>query len=480
MKLVDALRQNDTLTENGMATNSSSLNEVVDLFYTIGAMRGQDKQRLIAKFLAAFHTDSTRSMKILFWVRDIRGGAGERQIFRDIIKYLADNYTNSLKKNLKYIPEYGRWDDLLSLENTKLESAAFHLIKEAISEGGTLAEKWMPRKGKTASKLRKYMGVTPKEYRKLLVNGTSVVETLMCAKRWKDIDFSKIPSLASARYQKSFLKNAEKTYRDYIDQLKEGKTKINASAVYPYDVVKSLNSGNFEVANEQWKALPDYLKDTNEMILPMVDTSGSMAVAAGNNKNVSCMDIAVSLGLYISERNEGLFKNAFLTFSSNPKLQYLSGSLKDRYTQLYQADWGMNTNIKAAFDMILKQAVKHKLNQSEMPDKILILSDMQFDSAINNNRYYGRNNPGDMWNPTAQELIEEMYAEAGYKVPKIVYWNIQSRNGDIPVKFDKDGTALISGFSPAIMTSILGSDDFSPISIMDKTILSDRYAQIEV
>lgn len=478
MKLVDALRQNDVLTENGMATNSSSLNAVVDLFYNIGAMRGQDKERLIATFSKAFYADPTRAMKILFWARDVRGGAGERQIFRDIMLYLADVHSEALVKNLNLIPEFGRWDDLLVLEGTKLEKQAFDLISNAIiNDQNGLAAKWMPRKGATAAKLRNNMGLTPKMYRKVLVGLTNVVEQLMCAKRWEDIDFSKLPSVAGARYQKAFWKNAKEQYEAYIGKLQKGEAKINAGAVYPYDVTKSLNRGNKDVASEQWKALPNYMEGSNEMILPMVDVSGSMSCAAGGNPNVTCMDVAISLGLYISERNEGPFKDAFLTFSGSPKLQVLSGSLADRYRQLQKAEWAMNTNIEAAFKTVLDQAIKHKVSQDQMPDKILILSDMQFDEATRSSGWY-RSESVPEWNSTAQQMIEKMYAEAGYKCPKIVYWNIQSRSGDVPVAFDKTGAALISGFSPAIMTSLLGADEFTPIAIMDKTIMSERYEKV--
>lgn len=477
MNLVDALRQEDVLTENGMATNSSSLNSVVDLFYNIGAMRGKEKDRLIANFSAAFVEDPNRAMKVLFWARDAREGAGERQIFRDIIKYLAEAHPESLLKNLEYIPEFGRWDDLLALEGTDLEGDAFSLISRAIEDGNGLAAKWMPRKGATAAKLRNSMGLTPKMYRKILVGLTDVVEQLMCAKRWDEIDFSKLPSLASARYQKAFMKNAEANYQEYISKLQTGETKINAGAVYPYDVVKSLKMGNPSVAIAQWKALPNYLEGANEMILPMVDVSGSMGVAIGNNRNLTCMDVAISLGLYISERNEGPFKDAFLTFSGEPKLEVLKGTLLDRYHQLSSSSWGMNTNLEAAFKKVLDQAIKHKVTQNQMPDKILILSDMQFDQATKTGGYW-RSNEVPEWNPTAQQMIEKMYADAGYVLPKIVYWNLHSIHGDVPVAFDKTGTALISGFSPAIMVSLLGAEEFTPISIMDKTIMKERYSII--
>jgi hypothetical protein len=479
MKLVDALRQEDRLTENGMATNSSSLSAVVDLFFNIGAMRGQDKERLIATFSKAFYQDPTRAMKILFWARDVRGGAGERQIFRDIMGYLVESHPEALKMNLNLIPEFGRWDDLLVLEDTKLQADAFNLIQKALLEDQDgLCAKWMPRKGVTAAKLRNHMGLTPKLYRKVLVSLTNVVEQLMCAKKWEDIDFSKLPSVAGARYQKAFWKNAKEQYEAYIGKLQKGEAKINAGAVYPYDITKSLRSGNADVATEQWKALPNWMEGANEMILPMVDVSGSMSCPAGGNPNVTCMDVAVSLGLYISEKNEGPFKDAFLTFSGKPELQVLTGSLKDRFQQLSRSDWAMNTNLEAAFKQVLDQAVKHDVSQDQMPDKILILSDMEFDEATATRSYWGRNDNTSEWNSTAQQMIENMYNNAGYKMPKIVYWNIQSRNGQSPVRFDKQGTALISGFSPAIMTSVIAAEEFTPVSIMDQTIMSERYAEI--
>jgi hypothetical protein len=477
MEFLDALRQEDMVTENGMATNSTSLNACVDLFFNIGAMRGQDKQRLIATFSKAFNEDPKRAMKLLFWARDVRGGAGERQVFKDILVYLAEDHDLALRPNLHLIPEYGRWDDLLSLVGTYLEKEAMTLISDALINENGLCAKWMPRKGAVAEKLRKFTGMSPKQYRKSIVGLTNVVETKMCAGDWNSIEFGKLPSVASARYQKAFGKNAYESYSAYIASLVKGEAKINAGAVYPYDVTKSLNYGNSSVANEQWKALPNYMEGANDMILPVVDVSGSMSCSAGGSKSVTCMDVAISLGLYISERNVGPFKDAFITFSSKPQLQVLSGSLKDRYTQMSNSDWGMSTDLEATFKLILNQATTHKLSQDKMPNKILILSDMEFNQAVYTGSYSTRFKSGN-WNPTAQQMIEQMYADAGYKVPQIVYWNIQSRNGGVPVAFDTAGTALVSGFSPAIMTSLLGGDIESPQQIMDKTILSERYAPV--
>jgi len=220
------------------------------------------------------------------------------------------------------------------------------------------------------------------------------------------------------------------------------------------------------------------MEGSTEMLLPVVDVSGSMSTSAGGNKNVTCMDVAISLGLYISERNEGPFKDAFITFSPDPKLQVLSGNLTDRFRQLQKADWGMNTDLQKVFKLILDQAKKHNLDQAEVPTKILILSDMEFDEATHTSRgWYGNKEVSD-WNPTAQQMISQMYADAGYEMPQIVYWNIQSRGSNIPVRFDETGTALVSGFSPAIMTSLIAGKIVSPEQIMDQTIMSERYAKV--
>jgi len=477
MNLIDALQTKDTLTENGMSTNSSSLNHCVNLFFQIGAMRGMDKKRLLAKVSKAFNEDPLTTIKIIFWTRDVRGGAGERQIFRDCLLWLCDNHRNVLNKNIHLISEYGRWDDVLTLVGTmNCWESALHIIKTALDKQDGLCAKWMPRKGPKANIIRRYLKLSPKQYRKLLVGLTNVVETKMCAKDWSSIEYSKLPSLASSRYQKTFMKNDEERYEEYKRALVDGKTTINSGAIYPYDITKSIKyGGEKDVAQAQWESLPNYMEGISERVLPVVDTSGSMTTSAGNNGKVTCMDVSTSLGLYISERNEGVFKNTFITFSSRPQLQLLEGSLADRLDQLERADWGMNTDLKATFELILDQAVKHNVPLSQMPTKVLVLSDMEFDEAIGSRMYDISD-----WNPTAQEMIKGMYEEAGYEMPGIVYWNIQSRQDNVPTRFDEMGTALVSGFSPSIMKSILSCEELTPYNMMMETIGSARYESITV
>ncbi len=477
-KLIEAITTNDARTENGMATHSSSLNLCVDLFFTIGAMRGQDKTRLINTFTKAYGEDALTATKLLFWARDVRGGAGERQIFRDIITYLASSkHVSTLKNNLALISEYGRWDDLLLLIGTPLEKDALDLIATALKDGNGLCAKWMPRpnvgnreKKRWASVLRKHLGLDPKAYRKMLVEHTNVVEQLMCAKEFGNIQYGKIPSKAMSDYMKAFGRNDYERFSAYLTSVDKGEAKINAGALYPYDIVKNMKHGSSNGADTQWNALPNYLEGNSERVLPMVDVSGSMECPAGNNNNVSCMDVAVSLGLYISERNVGPFKDAFITFTSKPTLQILKGTLSERHRQM-KGVVGYDTNLEAAFKMVLDKAVAKNVAAEEMPTMILVLSDMEF------NNYSVRG----MENATAQAMIKTMYNNAGYEMPKLVYWNIQSRNGNNnPVKFDESGTALVSGFSPALLTNLLAGKDMTPYSMMMNVIGSERYAPVTI
>lgn len=460
--------ENVTLTENGMVTNPTTLNKCVDLFFSIGAMRGKSKDTVVSLFNEAYKENPLIASKLLFWSRDVRSGAGERQIFRDIVTHLTTTSPQTVRKNIGLISEFGRWDDVLVLVGTELEDDMFILIKDSLTNGDALCAKWMPRKGDVANRLRKLFRFTPKEYRKMLVNLTNVVESKMCAKDWESIDYSKLPSLASSRYQKSFVKNDTERYDEYKKALIDGTAKVNAGAVYPYDIIKSINQGGDTVVSEkQWESLPNWMEDSNERILPVVDVSGSMCCPAGGNDNLSCMDVAISLGMYISERNEGNFKDAFVTFSNNPQLQYLTGGLKERLNKLRRADWGMSTDLEAVFNLILNQAKTYNIPQDKMPTKIMILSDMQFNQAT-------RSDLG------SQSMIESMYEVAGYKKPDIIYWNLNASGSNFPVEFNKNGTALVSGFSPSILKPLLSGKNMTPESIMMDTVNDERYSLITI
>jgi hypothetical protein len=464
MNFIDALQSEDTLTENGMVTNSSTLNECINLFFTIGAMRGQDKNRLISNFSKAFNENPLTALKILFWVRDVRGGAGERQIFRDILKYLVEIHPNVVKQNIQAIPYFGRWDDLSVLFGSTLEAQAVQMYVNGLIVKDGLCAKWIPRKGNIFNVIRKAMNITPKDLRKLLVGISSTVEQKMCANEWSNIEYEKTPSLAMGRYTKAFAKHDITGFTEYLEKLKKGETKVNAGAVYPYNVIQTMNQGSWELANEQWKSLPNFMEGTTERILPVVDVSGSMgSIVSGS---ITCLDVAISLGLYISERNEGVFKDSFITFSEKPQLEKVSGTLKERYEQMSTADWGMNTNLELVFNLILNQALKHEVLPEDMPYKLLIMSDMEFDEATRQS-------------DSAIQMIRRQYDNSGYSLPQIIFWNIQSRSKNFPVRYDESGTALISGLSPSIVKSVLGGKEMTPVSIMNETINSNRYSVIE-
>jgi hypothetical protein len=475
--LVNAMRTKNTVTENGMVTNSSTLNATLDLFFTIGAIRKsintpEGKQRLIAKFEAARNEDALITRKLLFWARDVRGGAGEREAFRVLLRHASVNYTEDVIQNVHLIAEYGRWDDVFSLIGTSAEKAAIDLIVSELKAGNGLLAKWLPRLGGKvadrkkfiANRVRSAMDMSPKQYRKMLVELTRVVETSMCAREFDKINYEHVPSLAMSRYSKAFDKNDNERFAKYKESLAKGEAKVNASAVYPYDITKNLSYGDSKLANEQWKALPNYMEGSNERVLPVCDVSGSMSTTVGGN--TTAMEVCISLGLYISERNEGAFKDAFVTFSSNPRLQYLTGDLKSRYRQLQTADWGYSTDLEATFRFILDQAIKHNVAESEMPTCILIMSDMEFNEATRHN-------------DTALDMIKRKYEEAGYTLPKIVFWNLCSRQDNFPVTSNDQGVALVSGFSPSILSTVLKGGAMNPVQIMLDTLNTPRYEAIK-
>jgi len=467
-----AVDEQEARTENNMKAYGSTLNSCVDLFYKIGASRGKN---ITPDFTKAFVENKDLAIRIALWARDVRGGAGERQLFRDILTLLAATDQPTLKAIVPKIPELGRWDDLFYVTGDA-RNEALTLIKAALENGDGLCAKWMPRKGLNSVHLRNFLKLTPKQYRKMLVGITNVVETPMCSGNWDNIEFGHVPSLAHARYKKAFLKNAPIVYKTYIDGLETGETKINAGAVYPYDVLKTvIGSGRYGVQNfseaeskqiiAQWAALPDFMNDKN--VLPIVDVSGSMSSPVGGGaKKVSltCMDVAVSLGLYVADKNKGNFKDVFMTFSGSPQIEVLRGNIIEKTLQLSTADWDMNTDLHAAFDKLLEVATKNKVPAEDMPAMLLIMSDMQFDQCVK-------------YDNSAIEMIRIKYEAQGYPMPAVVFWNINAYD-NAPVRFNEKGVALVSGFSPTILKSLLAGnlDQITPMNMMLDTITNQRYA----
>jgi hypothetical protein len=481
----NAVKNQWTVTENGMKARVSSASACVDLFYKGGSSRGQD---IVPAFAAALASNEDLAMRIALWIRDARGGAGERETFRNILRYLDKTNVDLAIALMDRVPELGRWDDILVVESPRAWDYAVSMIRTALfrTSHTALCAKWMPRKGPIAVKLTKSLALSPKAYRKLIVEHTRVVETQMCNKQWSEINYEHVPSVAASRYRKAFHRNDGERYREYIGNLVSGSAKVNASVVFPHDVIKNLIDGmswqlsederNFIVA--QWDSLPNYI--SNNSVLPMVDVSGSMSSVA-ISPVLTALHVAVSLGLYASDKNKGVFKDLFLTFSNNPTLQKLEGNVARKIEQLTSADWEMNTNIEAAFKLILTTAVDGNVPQEHMPKYLLILSDMQFDEAIGyrGQGYLTQARSCSVFNPSAMELIKQMYKTAGYAVPKIIFWNLDDRgaSSNTPVSYNETGAALVSGYSPAILKSILSGklEDFTPETVMLETVSSERY-----
>lgn len=453
-------------TWNGMKAIESTLSNTTDLFFKIGASRGKN---ITAQFEKAFQENSDIALRIAQWARDARGGAGERELYRQVLKHLEQTHTDVLlgTRLLENTAEIGRWDDLLIFTDSDVKAKAFGLIWKALDAGNGLCAKWMPRKGPVALELRTFLGWSPKYYRKRLVELTKVVETQMCAKQWDEINFSHVPSLAMSRYSKAFGKNASDAFTEFKTKLKSGdkSVKVNAGSVYPYDITKNVKYGDSGLADEQWKALPNFIGDA--MVLPLVDVSGSMTTPAGgyNSKSgVSCLDVAVSLGLYCSDKNTGPFKDLFLTFSTKPKFVHLTGTLSQKIKQMNTSNWEMSTNLHGAFEEILRVAKSNDVAAKDMPQVLLIMSDMQFNHCTR-------------FDDSAMQMIRRKYKDAGYETPQVVFWNLSAAD-NVPVKFDEKGVALVSGFSPSIMKSVLAADmdGFTPEGIMKKAVMSDRYS----
>lgn len=463
-------------TANGMRARSTTSSAALDLFGSIGALRGKN---VIPQFEAAFNENQDLALRIAQWARDVRGGSGERQLYRDILLWLEANQPRLLVESrlLDNLPELGRFDDLLIFTNPEVKYKAFGIIAKALDAGNGLAAKWLPRKGPQAVELRRAFGLTPKEYRKMLVNLTKVVESDMCAKNWNEINFSHVPSVAMSRYMTAFHRNAPEAFQAYKDALKrnDGTAKVNASAVYPYNVTKMIGSaqdlsygysygrGNpyafNQVAQSMWEALPNYMNDKNA--IAVVDNSGSMT-APISGSGVTCMDVAVSLGLYVASKSKGAFRDLSITFSDDAKFVKHSGDLNERMYQVTSAKWG-STNLHSVFDLILRHALKNNVSQEEMPAMVLIMSDMQFN-------YCQRHDD------SALQMIRRKYEDAGYEMPQVVFWNLNDY-GNKPVKFNDAGVALISGFSASLMESVLAVDvdKFTPESVMLKAVGKDRY-----
>lgn len=454
--------------------------------------------------MKVFYEDKLTAMKFLFFIRDREEGLGERRIFRVIIKHLASSETEIIKAVVPVVAEYGRFDDLLELFDTPLEKYVImdylgtQIEKDAINyrEGKpiSLLAKWLPsinasseKTKERARKILKHSELTEEEYRKLLSTlrkHINVVERKMCANEWNEIDYEGVPSRANLNYNDAFLRHDEERRRAFLGKVEKGEKKINAGKLYPHDIVHKYTSGrgylqvNTDVTLEQlWKALPQK-EIANTLVV--ADGSGSMTSTIGRT-NTTALDVANALAIYFAEHNKGEFYNKYITFSENPQLVKFNktDSLHDKIAKCLLHDEVANTNIEKVFGLILNTAIQNKLSQAEMPKNILIISDMEFDSCAT----CGKDSGGyyrSFKNPDKKlfKVIEETYARYGYKIPKLVFWNVNSRTRTIPMKENDLGVALVSGFSTNIAEMIM-NDKLDPLEILLDKLNTKRYEKIE-
>ena len=431
---------NYTTTTNGAITNQTSGKECLDLFQRIGNMRYHDRLHILEDFNKAYEEDKELATQVLFWARAARIGSGERKTFHTILSEIGKTSPEFISDNAKTISELGYWKDLLPYFNIQKVVSVF---AQAIREKDRLACKWAPRK---CAVLRDELGFTNREYRKWLKRYSETVEQKMSESTWSDIEYSSVPGSAMRRYSRAFDKQDSQRFVDW----KNDKTsKASVSATYPHEV---LACDDDSLAEKLWNNLPDLLSDSDENILPMIDVSGSMFGQP--------LAIATSLGMYLSERTKGEFRDMFLTFSENPELVRLEGdSVMERLRGIVRADWGMSTDFTKAYQYILDVAVKHDVVPESMPTMLLVLSDMQFNDSQRGG-CWGTNEP-----MTHFSHMKEVYEKAGYELPKIVFWNLDAEMGT-PAQCDDDSVAMVSGFSPSIMKAILNAEDFTPMDVM--------------
>lgn len=471
---------NLTKTENGALAYRSTLSACLDLFFVCGALRHAEHTEILQKFMRAYAEDSDTAMKILFYARDIRGGLGERRFFKSIIHHLADHAPQSIRKNLKKIPKYGRFDDLLELLNTQCESALEEYLREQLQtdlqnlreeNSVSMLAKWLPSVNSSGSKeqgkqICRLLRMREKEYRKtlsLLRAKIDITETHLCQKDYS-FDYEKLPSKALLQYRNAFLSHDKERYEAYLRDVLDNKREMNAAALYPYELVRNAiatNQPNDDLRpaiDAAWKSLPDYTDGRNA--LAVIDGSQSMYI--GNNKPLP-IEVAVSLGLYFAERNKGNFANHFITFSSTPRLIEIHGStLKEKVNYCMSYNEISNTNLSAVFDLILQTAVKHHIPQSEMPELIYIISDMEFDQSVDIGK-------------TPLQTAKANYNRHSYKLPQVVYWNVSARNEQFPIEMNEKGVSMFSGASPSLFRQAM-SCDITPLAMM-KRVLS-RYDEI--
>lgn len=494
---------NYTLTENGAVTHKTTKSDVLDMFALCGAYRNRTDEDCITAFMNAYSENPVLALKCLFYLADCRGGQGERRFFRVCFRWLCNVDPDAARRNLKHIPEYRRWDDVIySTIGTAVQEDALSFIKDQLaldveSKTPSLLAKWLPSENASSSKtkaaartVRTYLGWTHKQYRKtlsILRSRINIVEKLMSENRWDEIEFDKIPSKAGLIYKNAFARR-DIIAKKYETFAKDKTTKVNAEVLNPVDIAKKAFGYRYNSSPEDterlmlqkyWDNLKDYYNGRQENGLAIVDTSGSMCGTP--------MEAAVSMGAYIAERGHGPFANHFVTFSDHPDLIRFEGvDITDKFNRAVRADWGNSTNIEAVFDLLLKTAKAQNTAPEDIPERLYIFSDMEFNGCISHgprrdgisfNYFANRLRGEDVAEQveTLLEKIEKDWIAAGYQLPKVIFWNLDARQNNIPALGGR--FSYISGFSMNMIEQILSGKD--GYDLMLEKLLSERYAVIQ-
>lgn len=493
---------NYSVTENGALGYKTTGKELLDLNFAVSSLRKATETDIVRRFKRAFGEDKVLAMKWLFYARDIRGGLGERRLFRVVLADLVNSNPEMVIPLINLIPEYGRYDDLWCLlDNKESAKVVLEFVDKQLTEdlnnmkagkSISLLSKWLPSCNASSAQTKKYakqiykaLGLTEREYRKVLSilrKYLDVVEVKMSSKNWSEIKYEAVPSRANLIYNGAFLRNDEERRREYLGKLTKGETKINASTLFPHDIVHKYSLTNRYSLNAKdaaiealWKALPDTVQGCGNTIV-VADGSYSMTSTVDSNSKVTALEVANALAIYFAERSSGEFKDKYITFSNCPQLVDLSkaDSLHDKLQIAHTHNEVADTNIERVFDLILTTAINNNMSQEDMPKNILIVSDMEFNScATCSNGGYG-NRP----DQRLFKVIAKKYADAGYLIPRMIFWNVNSRTGTIPVKENELGVALVSGFSVNVVKMVM-SGKTEPFECLLETLNSERYAPIE-
>lgn len=482
MDFANAMKEESkfTRTENGAVALNTTSDARLDLFGTIGALRDADENRITTLFSEAYAQDKLFATKIAFYARDICCGLGERKTFRTIIRYMAKHHPEALRPNLDLIGVFGRYDDLYELIGTPLEDDMWKVMKNQFEEdlknlnddkAISLLAKWIKTADASSTETRKLgiltaqkLGYPVYNFKRIVRSmrkQIGIVESLMSAGKWTEIKYPEVPSRAMMIYRKAFAKHDPDGFSEFINKADKGEVKINASTLYPYDIVEKIlyRKENNKVLEAQWKALPDYVgQGTNALI--MADVSGSMYGRP--------MATSIGLAIYFAERNTGAYHNLFMTFSESPQIITLKGkTLHQKIVNTAKADWGGSTNLKAAFEKVLDIAEKNNVSQEEMPKAIVVISDMEIDYCGNKE-----------W--TFYDKMEKKFRKAGYIIPNIIFWNVDSRHDVFHADAKRKGVQLASGQSVTVFKQVLQNLRYNPVEAMENTINSERYDCITV